>query len=140
MANKHKIANEIAILFKSMKLSSLLGIIVACFLFFVIYNCFKYINPDIKINIKEYGYIKEIESIETDIDYKTIGIDISNMSLTGPTNLTKALKRSCKEYVINKLGFSLLIGLIVFLGIPVLVVLYRRISHAVNWVNENKTI
>jgi hypothetical protein len=53
MANKHEMANEIAILFKSMKISFLLGIIVACFLFFVVYNCVKYINPDIKIESKQ---------------------------------------------------------------------------------------
>jgi hypothetical protein len=43
------------------------------------------------------------------------------------------------SYANKKLGFSLLIGLIVFLIISVLVILYRK-SHAVNWVNKNKAI
>jgi hypothetical protein len=142
-------ANEIVTFFKVMKVSVFIGLVVSCGLFFGIYEGHEYINPKIDITIINHNhYSREVigmeERYKKALDY-SYGYDWNSHLFMHPESLVEdSIKRSCKEYLNDKLILSLLIGLIVFLGVPVLVVLSHITSRAMKqsrqWVDKNRTI
>jgi len=144
---KTNFANDVAVFFKTMKISVFIGLATACVLFFLLYEGHEYINPEVRVTKQGGGsmimfgmnnysiYMRAVEHA-----YGHRNIDVSLPAYV----IENSVKRACEVYLRDKLFLSVFIGFLIFIGVPLLVVLYRMSSRTMkqstDWIKENKSI
>ncbi|MDR3235817.1 MAG: hypothetical protein LBT48_03715 [Prevotellaceae bacterium] len=140
---KKHFANDIVVFFKAMKVSVWIGLAVVGILFFLVYDGYNYINP--KIGVREYGNGLEKRFLVSNAEVCYRAVNEYGGGLSGtPAGMESVIRHCCKAWLINKSLFSLLMGFVTFIGIPLLTffwrVLSRSVQHSKTWIDENRTI
>jgi hypothetical protein len=144
---KKNLANDVVVFFRTMKTSIWIGIAVSCILFFLVYQGYEYIDPEIDYTISGSGlsgmnYIANGDVCNRAVIHCRGGWH--NIRSDSEEYVESVIKHCCESYLNYILLFSLLMGVATFIGVPILVFLYRMLSRSIQysktWIDENKTI
>jgi hypothetical protein len=149
---KKNIANDIVVFFRTMKISIWIGIAVSCILFFLVFQGYEYIDPEIDISIPKPSYQPGAvfgTSYISNGDVCTRALEYCrggwyDLPMDSEEYVEGVIRHCCESYLRYISLFSLLMGVATFIGVPILVFLYRILSRSIQyskiWIDENKTI
>jgi hypothetical protein len=146
LKKKQDIANDISIFFKILKITTPIGIVLFCVLYFLIFRIPESKKPDVlgvwslSTNDK---YISFTNRYGNDWNEKVWRWYVDHYNCTFSIDQFLMI-RAHDTWVEDKSKLTIILSLSEFLGIPILFILariiLRRYFRAKQWIDENKTI
>lgn len=156
---KSKIANQIVVFFKTLKISALIAVLAFAGMYFGVYKAHKCFNPDVyELKIGLRGDSRHVIPPE-DLLYVRNSSDLyvygnrflmdlrDHYNLWAPktySSLWDSTKNCCRWWLKERARHSGLVAAAVLFGIPLIVITIRFSAHSIkgakSWVEENRTI
>ena len=156
---KSRIANQIVVFFKTLKISTIIAVLAFAVMYFGVYKAHECFNPDVyelKMRIgRDFNHVLSYDDIVPHEDRNNVIVygnrflmdlrDYYNMRVPGWYSvLFDETEDCCRWWLRDRAIHSGLVAVAILFGIPLIVITIRFSVHSIkgakSWVDENRTM